>query len=408
MARTITAMCFHHVNTDMLAVGYGDMQYSAGFLNKGHVLFWSVRNPLYPELVIDTQSSVTSLDFSERHPNLLAVGMYDGTIAIYDTARTAPSTPVVESSTSAGKHTDPVWQVKWVNKGVERGESLVSVSTDGRVVEWSMKKGFSYSPLMVLRRVGSTEGVISRQASGLSIDFPQGDGATYFVGTEDGLIHKCSTSYNEQYLETYTGHSGPIYSIKCSPFWDQALLSCSADWTVRLWDQRQTCSLHVFHSVDLAAGVNDIAWSPTSSTIFASVAGDGRIELWDLTVSTLDPVVRVKVTEDPPEPEEPPEPQEEEDEYGLIPKESNKESVASSGSRAPGSTVIGTEEEAVLAPVELTCVVFATNTPVLAVGNVKGRVDVYKIVGMEVNPNLAPSEQIERLRQAIELEDVLK
>lgn len=45
-------------------------------------------------------------------------------------------------------------QVKWINKGVERGETLVSISTDGRVVEWSMKKGLSFSPLMVLKRIG--------------------------------------------------------------------------------------------------------------------------------------------------------------------------------------------------------------------------------------------------------------
>lgn len=30
---------------------------------------------------------MTSLDFAKRHPTLLAVGMYDGTTAIYDTAR---------------------------------------------------------------------------------------------------------------------------------------------------------------------------------------------------------------------------------------------------------------------------------------------------------------------------------
>ncbi|CAN0548646.1 unnamed protein product, partial [Ectocarpus sp. 8 AP-2014] len=138
-------------------------------------------------------------------------------------------------------------QVKWVNKGVERGETLVSISTDGRVVEWSMKKGLSFSPLMVLKRIGerlsvliafhththagvsllpgNTEGVISRQASGLSFDFPPGDGATYFAGTEDGLIHKCSVSYNEQYLETYHGHTGPVYRIRCSPFCDRLFLS---------------------------------------------------------------------------------------------------------------------------------------------------------------------------------------
>jgi dynein intermediate chain 4, axonemal len=56
---------------------------------------------------------------------------------------------------------------------------------------------------MLLKRVGATEGVISRQASGLTLDFPLGDSTHYLVGTEDGLIHKCSVSYSEQYLETY-------------------------------------------------------------------------------------------------------------------------------------------------------------------------------------------------------------
>lgn len=46
-----------------------------------------VRNPEHPERTIHTHASVNSLDFSGRHPALLAVGMYDGTIAIYDTAR---------------------------------------------------------------------------------------------------------------------------------------------------------------------------------------------------------------------------------------------------------------------------------------------------------------------------------
>lgn len=71
--------------------------------------------------------------------------------------------------------------------------------------------------------------MISRQASGLSFDFSPGDGATYFAGTEDGLIHKCSVSYNEQYLETYHGHTGPVYRIRCSPFCDRLFLSARYD-----------------------------------------------------------------------------------------------------------------------------------------------------------------------------------
>lgn len=30
---------------------------------------------------------------------------------------------------------------------------------------------------------------------------------SYVVGTEEGPIHKCSCSYNEQYLDTFLGHT---------------------------------------------------------------------------------------------------------------------------------------------------------------------------------------------------------
>ena len=38
----------------------------------------------------------------------------------------------------------------WVQ---ERGEVLVSISTDGRVTQWNMKKGLENQDLMVLKRV---------------------------------------------------------------------------------------------------------------------------------------------------------------------------------------------------------------------------------------------------------------
>ncbi|CAN0363073.1 unnamed protein product, partial [Laminaria digitata] len=85
--RTVTALCFHQYNGDVLAVGYGAFFFTPRAYQGGAVLFWSVRNPEHPERTIKTHSSVTSLDFAERHPTLLAVGMYDGTTAIYDTAR---------------------------------------------------------------------------------------------------------------------------------------------------------------------------------------------------------------------------------------------------------------------------------------------------------------------------------
>jgi len=67
-----------------------------------------------------------------------------GTIAIYD-IRKNDSKPIVDNKDSPGKHSDAVWEVQWIGKGKsDKGETLVSISADGKVVEWQMKKGLEY------------------------------------------------------------------------------------------------------------------------------------------------------------------------------------------------------------------------------------------------------------------------
>ena len=207
--RAVTCMVWNKVNQDLLAVGYGKLDtlsdpYKAGealdeALQGGLVLFWSLRNPEYPEKVLRTASPVTALEFSKLSPMTLAVGCLSGDVLVFDVRREADWGKPIESSTGiAGGHTDPVWQVKWVPRGTERIETLVTVSSDGKVLQWTIKKGLLLSTLMRLQRGGQSDGWISRQAAGLSFDFCPDDPTSYVVGTEEGTLHRCSVSYNEQ------------------------------------------------------------------------------------------------------------------------------------------------------------------------------------------------------------------
>lgn len=56
-------------------------------------------------------SGVMCLDFHPQHPNLLAVGSYDGSVSVYDVRR--PTKPLYTSTAATGKHTDPVWEIFW-------------------------------------------------------------------------------------------------------------------------------------------------------------------------------------------------------------------------------------------------------------------------------------------------------
>jgi WD40 repeat protein len=418
--RTVSGVCWNDANEDLLAVSYGQFEFS--HQKDGLVLFWSLRNPEFPQRVINLPCGATSLAFSSAHPNMLAVGLYNGSVAIFD-ARKDDEQPVVESGMSGtgGKHLDAVWQVQWVDKGSERGESLVSISTDGRVTEWSLKKGLSFTDLMVLKRVPNqsagkeqqNEGIISRQASGLCFDFGKGggeseDSSIYFAGTEDGLIHKCSCSYNEQYLQNYYGHSGPVNKIRISPYWNNAVLSCSADWTIKLWNQKYEEPVHSFHSNDLADVVHDICWSPHSSTVFGSVTADGRIELWDLHVSPLDPVVRYF-----PEPDEDELVVDKQEESKAENAEDDKSKDADLDSEdrdmdnditddKEGSQADSGKDTDQPKKKRLTSILFSRVAPVVVTGDDLGSVDVYRVYGIgQGTESFSRMQNIERLKAAM-------
>jgi len=304
---TVTCAEWNRHNMDLLAVSYGDTE-PVPNLAGGLVLFWSLKNPTYPERVIRTKNGVTALHFSSVHPNMVAAGTHDGSVMIWDLRRPTDAPMFPSGNDLVKKHTDIVWETRWVDRGPEKLEQLVSVSSDGNVFQWSMKKGLEQNCLMQLKRIqnphlgsnsvcGHKEGIVFRKSSGFCVDFPKHDPSTYLVGTEDGLVHRCSTSYSEQYLDTFLGHSGPVYRVRCNPFKSEAFLTCSADWTMRLWTtkpmsgQPLDAPLLTFQSQDLSDAVNDVTWAPKNSTSFAAAMDDGRVELWDLSEKPLDPIV---------------------------------------------------------------------------------------------------------------------
>ncbi len=93
--RAVTRVSWNRQNADIIAVGYGALEYgqdSAG----GLVCVWSAKNPAFPERVYRTSAGVTALSFATQHPHLLAVGLHDGTVAVYDVS-TFSNAPVLDT-----------------------------------------------------------------------------------------------------------------------------------------------------------------------------------------------------------------------------------------------------------------------------------------------------------------------
>lgn len=89
-------------------------------------------------------------------------------------------------------------------------------------------------------------------------------------------------------MMSYKGHMGPIYNVQWCPYQSNLFISCSADWTVRLWATERTAPLLTFQNS--SEEVHDVQWCPRNSTVFATATDGGSVEVWDFAHSTLRPV----------------------------------------------------------------------------------------------------------------------
>ncbi len=209
------------------------------------------------------------LDFYPLFCSLLAVGCYDGIVTVFD-VRNKINRPIHSSSIRTGKHTDPVWQVhywqvkrrvlssiancrshsllclKKIISTTQEGDlskelNFFSISSDGQVASWIMSKNeLKMEPVMQLKLVSNArddpeEVNLSGLAGGCCFNFNKHNEHLFIVGTEEVKIHKCSMAYSGQYLETYLGHHMAVYALKWNPFHFRVFISCSADWTIKIW-----------------------------------------------------------------------------------------------------------------------------------------------------------------------------
>lgn len=302
--KTVSSIAWNPLHTDMFAVGYG----SYNFMKQttGAICVYTLKNTSHPEHTFTLPSGVMCVNWNPQHPSLLAVGCYDGTVAVFD-VRKEGSDPIYQSTDPQQRHTDPVWQIHWTEAAPGKDASFFTISSDGRVTQWIMSKNeLLNESVMELKLVSrdlkdaaaandSADGDDSNLvglAAGSCFDFNPSSEHMFVVGTEEGSIHKCSKAYNTSYLESYEGHHMAVYAVQWNKFHNRVFLSASADWSVKMWDHRHKKPVT---SWDLNTSVGDVSWAPYSSTVFAAVTADGKVHLYDLSVNKQEPIGEQRV-----------------------------------------------------------------------------------------------------------------
>ncbi|KLO17967.1 WD40 repeat-like protein [Schizopora paradoxa] len=275
----------------------------------GLVAVWNLHLLERPEFVFHSQSDVLSVSFSPFNPNLVFGGTYSGQILLWDTR--SKHLPVLKTPLSAAGHTHPVYAMQIV--GTQNAHNLITSSTDGLVCSWLVDMLAQPQESLELQHSGHNK---TSEVAITTLDFPDNETTTFFVGTEEGNVYQAnrydragSKAGLNQY-DVYRGHSGPVMGLHFHPLqgpvdFSDLLLTCSADWTVKLWRARSIAkpstaanTLTPIYSFDEADDyVYDVRWHPTQPALFGSVDGSGKFDLWNLNVDTEVPVVSTAVSE---------------------------------------------------------------------------------------------------------------
>ncbi|TMW49605.1 hypothetical protein DOY81_005314, partial [Sarcophaga bullata] len=308
--KAVADMSFCYKNSDILAVAYGIYSYSAAKQSHaGEVCIWSIKNPRDPERFYHYDVPVTSVEFSPYMPTLLAIGLFDGLVEVRDIAY-YNEPPIAISARSSLRSMEPVLAIKWIKQAnsndAQEVDPFLTLSQDGsttqfRIINSPFLAGFRQ---MTLQRIeGTPEGLATVGSSAMKEDTdpcPQGLGMTihptmpdiYYLLTDEGCVHKCSTNYQNHYLQVIRTHDAAVNAMDFSPWSPKLFLTCGNDWCIRIWMEgifqplitlKNTCSPYQW-----------AAWSRIHCTVILAINRQS-LEIWDIRRNILKPMSTTKM-----------------------------------------------------------------------------------------------------------------
>ncbi|XP_054711896.1 cytoplasmic dynein 1 intermediate chain 2-like isoform X2 [Uloborus diversus] len=285
--RAVTSFDWSHQFPELLCASYNQNDESP-HQPDGICLIWNMKfKKNTPEYIFHCQSPVTTACFAKYHPNLVIGGTYSGQIVLWDN-RSCKRTPVQRSPLSAVAHTHPVYSICMV--GSENAHNLVTISTDGKCCTWSVDMLSAPQDSIELNQQKQ-----SRTVAVTCMAFPHDEFNNFVVGSEDGIVYSaCRHGNKTGIVDVFESHQGPVTAISThkstvSAEFPDLFLTSSFDWTVKLWNLKETQPLYSFeHNSDY---VFDVSWSPVHPALFACVDGLGNLDLWNLNCDTELPTV---------------------------------------------------------------------------------------------------------------------
>ncbi|KAG8198485.1 hypothetical protein JTE90_017351 [Oedothorax gibbosus] len=286
---------------DMLAVGYGEVnKLDEDDLGKtrerGTIHIYSLKCPTHPEQTIECSEGVSCLSFHPHIKHLLGVAFTRGGAAAVDLRHGAPPQSK-DSKFRTWFHRERVTELEWSSDPVPL--KFCTISHDGKVINWELLMDDLF-PTGVVAELKLKDSPLEAPPRGLEMNTEPRDGEDlglniagtslslhpsqsdlFLAGTGNGSLRNGSFARSRCGPSLSDGHAARIRRVCWNRLHPGVFISCGDDFTVQVWDKEQERSvLELFFD----HGVEDVAWAPYSTTVFAAVTSRSVVSVFDLSL----------------------------------------------------------------------------------------------------------------------------
>ncbi|WFC99396.1 hypothetical protein MYAM1_002140 [Malassezia yamatoensis] len=218
--RSVTDMDWSTIHPELLAVGYNRSRKPASNYD-GMVAVWNWHLRQRPEFQFQAPTDVTSVLASPFHPTLFFGGTFSGQILLWDTRQGAlpvQRTPLSFSSGANTGHCAPVYSMRTV--GTSHAHQLVSASIDGLVCTWSMDMLAKPQESIMLSNALHPR---SAEVGVTTLDVCTHDPTQFMLGTEEGNVYaaarydRAGIAAGLDTAAVYVGHAAAVTHLEYHP-----------------------------------------------------------------------------------------------------------------------------------------------------------------------------------------------
>ncbi|XP_032665594.1 WD repeat-containing protein 34-like [Odontomachus brunneus] len=266
-----------------------------------------------PTKTLETNGCVTTLCYHPTEPSILAAGLSNWEVLVWNLRNEDSVTP-----THVCTHSDCVSQVCWRPRSVNDVTLLLSSSKDGYVLIHKLTANFTtvqlFKRFKIVKERNPVENARPRSAGGTreraaeaglcitSFDFSPHHPSIFVVGTLCGGIYKCSldsvtpiegdASLIDPIIDEYERHGGGITCIKCSPL-RNFFVSSATDKEIRIYNLDEHINQQTISVDDTVVG---LTWMIGNQDIFAAYGAGASIKFHNITNGKTVTCAKLQVT----------------------------------------------------------------------------------------------------------------